>query len=670
VNSLKSHRLRIMAAVSAIALAVPAFSGSAAASTFGRGPAQAGTAQQVKTGSLTYVGSTNLNQLAKQQAAQAPGPHEMAPESQMDDMGQSTQATHGNALSVAQPPHNAITTNNPNKITGWDGLNHFQSRFGTDIGPNQYSEEPPDQCNVGRAGYDLEGVNNALAVYDATNHQMLAGPVSLNSFWHLPVPLIRGNPTVFPGPFTGDINCFFDPASQRYFLTAFSLPQNYNTGDVEGPTQTLLAVSDSANPLGEYTLWALDTSDTAPDDATTHPTCQPVNTNVCFGDQPRIGADLNGLYITVNEFTYYNPGAGNPFFFGAEIYALPKNKLVGMSRPPESSGPPSTSLPKYVRYSNLRNPEYEALNGGGPVYNYSVEPAQSAGKYDGNRGGTEYFLSSLDMGFCLDNRILGWAMTNTQLLNSGGIPTLQTADITTSPYGCPPPANQKPVSSTSTPQPYGCSQGNCTSPEYLNTDDERMQQVYYAHGYLWGSLTTRVANPTGTCASNGGKECAGIMWVKVAPTWNPNNTNNFAPTNAGNGYIVADNENAMYPAIAANEAGQAAISFSMSGTNDYPSTAYSVYNPNTNSFGPVHISGAGAGPEDGFTGYIIPNGICVDAYGTQYYPCARWGDYSAANVDWQTGKIWMAAEYIPNDPRSALANWGTYITLVDPTVLP
>ena len=39
---------------------------------------------------------------------------------------------------------------------------------------------------------------------------------------------------------------------------------------------------------------------------------------------------------------------------------------------------------------------------------------------------------------------------------------------------------------------------------------------------------------------------------------------------------------------------------------------------------------------------------------------ARWGDYSAAFGD-TDGSIWMAAEWIPNTPRSSITNWGTFI---------
>jgi hypothetical protein len=83
----------------------------------------------------------------------------------------------------------------------------------------------------------------------------------------------------------------------------------------------------------------------------------------------------------------------------------------------------------------------------------------------------------------------------------------------------------------------------------------------------------------------------------------------------------------------------------------FPSTAYVTIDPN-GAIGAVHIAAAGVGPEDGFTGY---GGSRV----------ARWGDYSAAAVD-ESGRIWMAAEYIPGGLRTAFANWGTYIARLVP----
>jgi hypothetical protein len=66
--------------------------------------------------------------------------------------------------------------------------------------------------------------------------------------------------------------------------------------------------------------------------------------------------------------------------------------------------------------------------------------------------------------------------------------------------------------------------------------------------------------------------------------------------------------------------------------------------------GPIHITGQGALPEDGFTGYVAFGGNGV----------ARWGDYSAAVF--ADGAVWMGNEFIPNAPRTVNANWGTFLS--------
>jgi hypothetical protein len=97
------------------------------------------------------------------------------------------------------------------------------------------------------------------------------------------------------------------------------------------------------------------------------------------------------------------------------------------------------------------------------------------------------------------------------------------------------------------------------------------------------------------------------------------------------------------------------MAFSLVGPDFHPSAAYARVSA-TSGAGDIHIAGAGALPDDGFTGYdeITPS-----------HGSARWGDYSAAVAD-TSGNIWMAAEYIPNAPRTSFANWGTFVSEVTP----
>jgi hypothetical protein len=110
----------------------------------------------------------------------------------------------------------------------------------------------------------------------------------------------------------------------------------------------------------------------------------------------------------------------------------------------------------------------------------------------------------------------------------------------------------------------------------------------------------------------------------------------------------------LYPSVAVNGKGGAAIGLTLVGGDFYPSAAY-VRLPATGAPDSVNVIAAGAAPEDGFTGYVSQ----ADSR------TARWGDYSAATAD-EAGNLWFATEYIPKAPRTALANWGTFIGRITP----
>ncbi|HLZ47101.1 MAG TPA: hypothetical protein VKR80_00445, partial [Candidatus Limnocylindria bacterium] len=121
------------------------------------------------------------------------------------------------------------------------------------------------------------------------------------------------------------------------------------------------------------------------------------------------------------------------------------------------------------------------------------------------------------------------------------------------------------------------------------------------------------------------------------------------------GYVAVNQESVLFPSIGVNAAGGAVMTFTLVGPDYYPSAGYAVIG--ANGAGDVHILGAGAGPEDGFTGY--------PAVDPSFSRTARWGDYSAA-VAAADGSIWTAVEYIPIAPRAFFANWGTFIGNVIP----
>jgi hypothetical protein len=308
----------------------------------------------------------------------------------------------------------------------------------------------------------------------------------------------------------------------------------------------------------------------------------------CFGDQPRLGIDQNNIYVSTDEFSILGPE-----FNGAQIYAIAKSDLV--------AGKPNAH---FVHFANLSIGGRLAL---------SVQPTLSTGS-----PAAEYFLNTLDPNGTFDNRIGVWALSHGDRVATGGMPTLTSTLITSEPYGVPPGAAQKGAGSL------------------LDSGDDRMQQTQYINGLVWGELTTAVTIPGDT------DERAGAAWLAVRPTLS--NGKITGATIKRQGYVVKSGNYVIYPALQADAAGRAAMVFTLTGANRYPSAAYAVLPATGNDFGPVTVAAAGTGPYD-------PN-------------ASRWGDYSWAVLDPKADAVWLATEYIP--PKSSQTstgerNWGTRV---------
>jgi len=505
---------------------------------------------------------------------------------------------------------------------GFSGLTHADQRLaGTGAFANtQFSLEPPDQALCVGNGFVLESVNTAIRAYH-TNGAPASSTVALNQFFNLAPEIDRVN-VVF-GDFTSDPKCYYDAPTGRWFVSLLQLGVVPATGDFDGTSKQLLAVSQTNDPTGGWNLFSFDTTD-GNGSLPGHPNCP------CFGDQPLIGADANGFYVSTNEFPIFNDG-----FNGAQIYAISKSAIEAA---------PSNSPLDVVHINAGAIPTPDA----GGVW-YSVQPATSPGSgYESANNGTEYFLSSLQFGpGALDNRIAVWALTNTASLNAATHSvSLSEVVIDSEVYGQPPDSAQKdgPLFLAENMEAL---EGIKTPPTehlaFLAGNDDRMNQVVFAGGKLWSAVNTVV--------SGNGPTRVGIAYFIVSPS-DPSGT--LSATMAKQGYVALQQNDVLYPSIGVNAAGKGVMTFTVAGPDYFPSAGYAKIDA-TNGAGEVHVAAAGAGPEDGFTGYKAFGGS-----GT-----SRWGDYSAAVAD-ASGVIWTACEYIPNAPRTALANWGTFIGHVTP----
>ncbi len=129
-------------------------------------------------------------------------------------------------------------------------------------------------------------------------------------------------------------------------------------------------------------------------------------------------------------------------------------------------------------------------------------------QFDLDNGGSEFFLSS-DAVFSSDGtstRVLLWTMTNTSSLNTvSPSPSLSLQSVAVLQYAVPPRSKQKtgelPLSECIADTVIfpncnilvaGIGNHNNTSFGRLNSNDSRMQQVFYANGAVWGALDTAV----------------------------------------------------------------------------------------------------------------------------------------------------------------------------------
>lgn len=481
-------------------------------------------------------------------------------------------------------------------------------------GGNSFSLEPPDQALCVGDTEVIEGVNNVFATYSKSG-QRTSGPQSYDPFWnHGAAEIDRTTGTY--GPFVSDPKCYYDPALNRFFMTELQLGTDPATGDFTGDSFVNLAVSKSSTPsatAGDWYQYRLNVRNDGTQGTPQHPGCP------CLGDQPLIGADKYGFFISTNEFSI-----DGPEFNGAQLYAMDKARLT-------------TGTMKLQRIESVGRRLAEGVAS-------SVQPATSpvSSEWSDAANGTEYALSSLDFTAKLDNRIATWALTNTRSLTTDAPNVQLTSTIISSEvYGQPPAVQQKAGG-------YPLGQSLKDKLNLLQSNDDRMNQVVYSGGRLWSGVNTAVKTENGPTST-------GIAYFVVRPAISAAGA--VAASMSNQSYAAVNRNSVMYPSIGVAPGGaKAAMVFTLAGPDYYPSTAYVELTSSGELTGPVSVYGAGTKPADGFTGYPQYGGSGAE----------RWGDYSAAVAD-KSGTIWMAAEYIPGNFSypEYLAHWGTAIGTVN-----
>jgi hypothetical protein len=565
----------------------------------------------------------------------------------------------------AAPSAAVLAATDPTPIVGlpgvdltFRGLNHRDQR--TANGGNQFSLEPPDQGLCVGNGFVLETINDVMRVYD-TSGVAQTGVIDQNTFYGY-IPAINRATLTF-GPFVTDPSCYYDPDTETWFHVVLTLDVVPSTGAFTGTSHLDLAVSETDDPTGDWTIYRIDDENDGTNGQPNHHCTDPGSVSgfgPCFGDYPHIGADANGFYISTNEYSFFGPE-----FTSANIYAFSKSALATEA----------ASIP-------MQQFDTEGLDNGND--GFTVWPAISPAEiYETGNGGTEYFLSSNAAdeanGGGSSSDILIWALTNTSSIDDPSPDLrLSNASVGVDTYSIPPKSDQKIgsiplgdcLNDRTTRSPLWGNAAGCWRAFFLPKDqpkkevmshldshDTRMQQVSFAAGKVWGALDTAV--------EVNGNVKAGITYYVVTPSVLSDQVSGSLDNEET---LAVANNNVTYPALSVLPSGEGVMAFTLVGPNYFPSAAWAPVD--AAGIGDVHIVSPGLGPSDSFTSYKAFVGNP---------PRTRWGDYGAAVVDGSS--IWIASESIEQSctfseyvasaftcglTRTSLGNWATRVAKVTP----
>ena len=341
------------------------------------------------TGSLVYRGTVNLHALGVQAKARSVHSTNLPARRVSPLQPKSAQQP---AVPVPNPPSTTVLSQ-----TG--GARGFVGLTAADNGAvNGFDVEPPDQGLCAHNGTMFEAVN--LAVRLLSENGVAQSPtVSLNSFFGLPPAVDTShNPPTY-GPFLSDPRCYYDAQTGRWFVTVLQIDVNPYTGGTAYRSSELIAVSQTSDPTGNYGLFSFDTTNDGNNNTPVEPNCP------CFGDQPRIGADAHGFYISTDSYAIHGLFNSN----GGELYAISKQGLAAAAR---GTGPAPALVAMHIGATTID---------GNPAN--AVQPAETPQNavYAADR---EYILSTPDFnGFATTGgagarAVVLWTLSGTSTLAS------------------------------------------------------------------------------------------------------------------------------------------------------------------------------------------------------------------------------------------------------------
>ncbi len=541
--------------------------------------------------SLAQIAASEANRQALKNAAEIEQPPHRLPNGALTSQPSAAirQALSHGVHSNVQVASNVASGSSVTGITGFEGLHE-----GDNVVANGYELEPPDQGLAVNNSVAVEIVNNVMRVFNADDGVALSPPIATTTLFNL-------DPTVYN---VSDPQVFFDPVSQRWFLTEVVYNATANA--------FAIAVSQTSDPLGSYWTYLVDAYSSQ---------LSGCGLQDCFPDYPKDGYDAHAFYITADLFSNVSGG-----YVEAAIFAFPKAKLeAGASF-------------KYLRFDD---PNDFVLQPSVPV---PGEPFSTA------RSGSEFLMSAPTASFGSGPpRVSVLAVINTSSIvsNPGAVKVLITS-VHTKSYG----NGTVPSSEPDVVGPYCTSTGTTSAPLIDAGYPTFQSTIQKAKGNLFGALAEGTVDSTGLQRDI-------IDWFEVHPTLN---SSGLSASIVSQGRVVPPSGYSIsYPAFGLRASGAGYMGFTITNVNasvagGYPSAAVLQFDGSATT-GQILVTGQGATSDDGFTG----------CGGSGPGTVGRWGDYGAAVVDAATGYIYTANEMIP-DPalftRGMYANWGTFITQI------
>lgn len=439
---------------------------------------------------------------------------------------------------------------------------------------------PPDTNGDVGPNHYVQSVNSSFAVFNKTGG-LVMGPVTFNAAWS---GVHSG--TVCDNKNEGDPISIYDPIADRWLITDFAFGFDIFFNPIP-PFYECIFVSQTGDPTGAYWAYAIPAN---PDS---------VNANV-LGDYPKFGMWRDGYYMTFNMFDLSSPNQSNVW---ARVFAFDREAMISGSTVyfftfdfplclyTDTTCPVQSLLPANIRGALplTDTPEYLA-NIGGPQ----------------TKAGLPYSSTN----------VLFWKLQVTQPYSTG------TASVS-GPFTVTVPTFTEPIyPGTSFPAMNIVPQsGTATKLDTLG--DRMMYPLQYRRLPLQSSESlwaTHTVSQSGHTA---------IRWYEFRVS-----NGSFSLFQSG---TLDNNNDGLYrwmPSIAADQNGNMAVGYSVSGNSMFPGIRYT---------GRVRSDPPGQLPQGEVT---LQNGAGSQTSYPSIGAIPRWGDYSTMSVDPADDcTFWYTQEY-------------------------